>query len=127
MSLKSTVGQLQKSVKQKIGMTMLRQKIKPSSSFNDKKTPPKPDYNQLIHWAAHPHKINTAQMVPEGVNKPVENPESDVFFVYPTMLFSKEHWNAPLDHERTNEFVDHMILPGQASIIQHFRWHIRTC
>lgn len=116
MSFKSTVKHLQKSVKQKIVMSMLRQKIKPTHDFDANRTPAAPDYNQMVHWAAHPNKTNTSQMVPEGVKQPVENPEADVFFVYPTMLFSKEHWNAPLDHERTNEFVDNMILPGQASI-----------
>ncbi len=95
---------------------MLRQKIKPTHSFNESLTPPAPDYTQLNHWAAHPDKDSTAKLMPEGVDDCSAQPEADVFFIYPTMLFSKEHWNAPLDHTRTNEFVDHMILPGQASI-----------
>lgn len=116
MSLKSSVKQLKKSVKQKIAMSMLRQKIKPPHSFDESRTPPPPDYTQLDHWAAHPDKENTAKLTPKGVDDCSTEPEADVFFIYPTMLFSKEHWNAPLDHTRTNEFVDHMILPGQASI-----------
>lgn len=116
MSFKSSVEQFQKSVKRKIALTMLRQKIKPPHAFDVSRTPPQPNYTQLDHWAAHPDKVSSAQLVPEGLDEPAADPEADVFFVYPTMLFSKAHWNAPLDHTRTNEFVDHMILPGQASI-----------
>ena len=45
-----------------------------------------------------------------------KNGEVDVFFIYPTLSFSKLNWNAPLNHAGTNELVSEMIMSGQASV-----------
>jgi len=116
MSLKSPFTNIKKSIKRKIALSVLRQRIKPAHDFGAKPEPLAPDYTNLNHWAAHPELKHTGLMTPEGVDDVDHNLSADVFYIYPTMCFSKEHWNAPLDHERTNEFVDNMILPGQASI-----------
>lgn len=116
MSLKSPFTRIKKTIKRKIALSVLRQRIKPSHNFDAKPEPAAPDYSNLNHWAAHPHLKNSAAMTPEGIDDLESAQPADLFYIYPTMCFSKDHWNAPLDHERTNEFVDNMIIPGQASV-----------
>lgn len=116
MSKRGLVHRIKKSIKQKVVLSVLRNRIKPNHDFGSKPEPIAPDYSTLDCWAAHPDKPSAATMVPQGVEDVDSDLQADVFFIYPTMCFSKEHWNAPLDHIRTNEFVDNMIIPGQASI-----------
>ncbi len=39
-----------------------------------------------------------------------------MFFIHPTTYVGTEHWNAPIGAGRADEIVDHIIMPGQASI-----------
>jgi len=116
MSLKSPFTSIKKTIKSKIALSVLRKRIKPPHDFAAKAEPLAPDYSNLDHWAAHPELKSSALLTPVGVDDIDHNQPADLFYIYPTMCFSNEHWNAPLDYERTNEFVDNMILPGQASI-----------
>jgi len=116
MSLKTRFNHFKKSIKENLAVSVLRQRIKPLHDFGSKPEPIPPDYSDLEAWAAHPGKRHNALLTPEGIDDVDPSLPADVFFIYPTMCFSKEHWNAPLNHDRTTEFVDNMILPGQASI-----------
>ena len=83
-----------------------------------KPLPPKPDYSNLSNWVAHPQIDSKAYFTPEGIaeSDAWKAGEVDVFFIYPTLNFSKLHWNAPLDHAKTNELVREMIMTGQTSV-----------
>ena len=40
----------------------------------------------------------------------------DVFYIAPTLTFTKLHWNAPINHPSSTELIEEMIMPGQASV-----------
>jgi hypothetical protein len=92
--------------------------VKPHKSFQESEPPPAPDYNNIEHWVAHPQKASKVHYTPEGVagSSAWKDGEVDCFFIYPTLCFSKLHWNAPLDHASTNELVEETIMTGQASV-----------
>lgn len=91
-------------------------KVKPTQAFNHNTIPTAPDYSKLDHWAAHPEKESNVFVSPQGL-KPGKSSqlEADVFYVYPTMYFGNENWNASLDHPLVNELMDEVVLPAQAS------------
>ncbi len=78
------------------------------------------DYTKLSNWAAHPHKKDKADMVPEGLTKVSEDDLSvDVFFVHPTTYTKKainDSWNAPTTDLKLNEKTDNTTIQYQASI-----------
>ncbi|MFH1692560.1 MAG: DUF3089 domain-containing protein [Candidatus Omnitrophota bacterium] len=61
----------------------------PRTHFDSKKLPPAPDYRNKENW----------MMMPDGSGEYL----TDVFWVYPTVYSSKEHWNMPLNDEHTKE------------------------
>lgn len=93
----------------------LMQKIKPVGNYEDLPIPTAPDYSDLKYWAAHPDVFNKSKFAPKGYKSLQDIAEADVFFIHPTTFFGAEHWNAPLDHAPSKEFVDEMVMPGQAS------------
>jgi Protein of unknown function (DUF3089) len=92
--------------------------VKPYKSFQESIPPAAPDYLNIAHWVAHPQKASKVHYTPEGTapSKAWKDGEVDCFFIYPTLCFSKLHWNAPLDHVSTNELVEETIMTGQASV-----------
>jgi Protein of unknown function (DUF3089) len=92
--------------------------VKPHKSFQESQPPAAPDYLNIDHWVAHPKKTSKVHYTPEGVagSNAWKEGKVDCFFIYPTLCFSKLHWNAPLDHVSTNELVEETIMTGQASV-----------
>jgi len=94
---------------------MLRIAFTPSTPFAEA-TPDAPwDYSQDESWAALPGKASNATVTPAGVFNPEMVPQVDVFYVHPTTLLDRNHWNAPQDHADANNRVDNRILKIQAS------------
>src|SRR5690606_32146913 len=88
-----------------------------------------PDYADLKYWASSPFKIDSGDIVPNGVEKPSSTLEADVFFVHPTTYISgngntynlsdlgkkpfkgikilqKAPWNANINDEAVNLSTD---------------------
>jgi len=116
MNVKSKLKSLQAKAKAELGFRLLKQQVKPSHDFDPAAFSAPPEYQHLQHWAAHPEKESHALITPAGVAQPFDYKPIDVFYIYPTLCFSKRHWNAPLSHAKTNEAIDQMIMPGQASV-----------
>ena len=114
--MESIFKSFKRKAKETIFFQALKQKIKPKKSFHNTTQPPPPNYNNLLHWAAHPDRANHSNAVPQGTSSPSTTLPADVFYIYPTVFFSNTLWNAPIDHLKTNEMVDNMLLPGQASV-----------
>ncbi len=90
--------------------------VKPKEKFGDSPVPAAPDYSNLSNWAAHPDKTDKSDMVPAGVSKNTNATPVDVFFIHPTTYFGIFNWNADLNFEAANEWVDELIIPHQASV-----------
>ena len=115
--MKQQFKKFKHQAKETLFFQVLKLKVKPKRSFVKSTTPQSPKYSELDHWAAHPQKENHSDTLISGGSKnEAHEVQADVFYIYPTVYFGQKTWNAPLDHERTNEFVDHMLLPGQASV-----------
>ena len=95
--------------------------VVPKGEFQTASVPPKPDYNQLINWAAHPDKVDLADKTPTAdlKNRQSES-EVDVFFLHPTTYYGhkayQRHWNARMDDQKTNKSTDEGSIQFQASI-----------
>lgn len=119
---------------------LLMLRLKPRREFAREEEPTPPDYQRAEHWAARPEIPRKSTVEPAGGSErsahmpavssphqhsgPGDGPselQCDVFYVHPTMHLSGESWNAPLDHERINELVNELVVPGQASAFA------RTC
>lgn len=109
---------LKQKVRQVAGWSRFEKSIKPNHNFGAQPIPKAPEYSDLSNWFAHPKVKSKVNYTPEGVegNSAWKEGEVDVFFIYPTLNFSKLGWNAPLDHASTNELVSEMIMSGQASV-----------
>jgi len=94
---------------------------KPQGSFSKEKITPKPDYNQLKYWAAHPDKQDNADSIPADYLKDEQaEAKADVFFVYPTIYTGnkKYHtsWNSDVNDEVLNKSIDDLAILNQASV-----------
>jgi len=82
--------------------------------------PASPRYDQMNAWAAHPDKLDKADLVPQQDTPADQEPLSvDVFFVHPTTYTSKpiqDSWNAPVTHAKLNKITDGSTIQYQASI-----------
>ena len=116
MSVSSKLKSLRLKAQAEVVFRLIRHHVKPNHDFDVSKVTERPNYSLLDHWAAHPEKESYASMRPAGV--PLNDAEKpiDVFYIYPTLCFSQNHWNAPLDYVRTNEMIDQSIMPGQVSV-----------
>ena len=79
-----------------------------------------PDYSDLQHWAAHPHKSDPSDSVPVPLRKGYK-PDStiDVFFLHPTTYLDPLRvlgWNAPVNDIELNMRTDYTTILFQASI-----------
>jgi len=88
---------------------------KPAHPFADSAVPTAPDYADAASWAALPETADKADMSPPG-EAPHPAPAVDVFFVHPTTYLKRDYWNAPIDEESGQAFVDDRVLPAQASV-----------
>jgi hypothetical protein len=81
--------------------------------------PAPPDYSSLDNWAASPHKMDTSDKIPDGINDEETDKKADVFFVHPTSYFDEAdtaNWNAWLTDEEVNKETDYKSILFQASV-----------
>lgn len=87
----------------------------PGDAFSEQEAPPAPDYSRSESWAALPFENDNADLTPPGYEDRQSEAQADVFFVHPTTFFERDRWNASIDHQKSREFVDQMVMSGQAS------------
>jgi len=75
---------------------LIRYTLNPGRSFGEGAQPTIPNYTNESAWAA----------VAANPTKPV-----DVFFIYPTLYFSGEYWNAPIGNPAVRERFARIIKP----------------
>jgi hypothetical protein len=76
-----------------------------------------PDYSRQASWAALPTMRDEADSLPPGIAAIDQSrAPADVFFIYPTVFFSKEHWTARIDDPMYRKAVGELPLRGQASV-----------
>lgn len=81
--------------------------------------PSAPDYSNFDFWAASPHKMDTSDKIPDGLNDGEADKKADVFFVHPTSYFNEADtasWNAWLTDEEVNQETDYKSILFQASV-----------
>lgn len=94
---------------------LLKMAMVPSVSFEESRLPQTgPDYGQAASWIAHPALPNhPALWTPTGFQAEAERPrrQAAVFFIHPTSYLDRSRWNAPIDHQdsqqRARLFVQH--------------------
>ena len=81
------------------------------------------NYGSLDFWAAHPKKLDGADVSPSGFNfDRQEDAEVDVFFVHPTTYISSSNWNQSIEkkylskNNRAVRYLHEWSLRDQASI-----------
>lgn len=75
---------------------LIRYTLNPGRSFGEGAQATSPNYTKASTWAA----------LPANPTKPV-----DTFFIYPTVYFSGEYWNAPIDNPAVRERLARVIRP----------------
>lgn len=94
----------------------------PQQSFDQVSCPEAPDYSSLTNWAAHPDKEDPADLLPGEKSEDVafQNRQdiapADVFFIHPTIFFSKKAWNGDVQDEKLNRQTESTTIRHQASI-----------
>ncbi len=114
----SILSKIKKKAQQIAGWRRLKDSIQPNHSFGDNTLPKSPEYRDLSNWFAHPAITSKVNFTPEGIvgNGAWKNGEVDVFFIAPTLNFSKLGWNAPINHPSSTELISELIMSGQASV-----------
>ena len=81
------------------------------------------DYSQMELWAAHPAKLDKADLMPEGDTVLCEDLKADVFFIHPTTYTGTKRWqkpwNGPVDNAWLNAKTDNGSIQFQASAFNH--------
>ena len=103
---------------------------------------PRPDYQDLKYWAAHPNKKTKADSVPSGLPAPPASSTrpADVFYIHPTTYLAlgsevvlqnplamipflnevkTKPWNASLEDASVNKLTDKRPILYQASVFNH--------
>lgn len=93
---------------------------KPRVAFEKCPTPTEPRYGDLKYWAAHPQKLDSADVVPDSMlSNQQETAVADVFYIHPTTYigsWGENKWNAPLSKPGLIEDTDEGAVRNQASI-----------
>lgn len=79
----------------------------------------KPNYSQLDYWAAHPHKWDPSDSVPEPLQHEWRDTSVDVFFMHPTTYtgaITSDGQNAAIDNQTINRRTDFTSILYQASV-----------
>jgi hypothetical protein len=79
---------------------LIRYTLNPQQTFALLPAPFAPEYSRLDAWAALP-------------TEPLK--KADVFFINPTLYFSSDHWNAPLDAAVVDERIRSVVVPLYAA------------
>jgi hypothetical protein len=85
-------------------MDLMKAALVPTADFPERGQPgPGPSYEEAAMWIARPDIENNPSLwTPEGF-KPEDTPQASVFFIHPTSYLERAHWNAPLDHQESQE------------------------
>ncbi|HEX8534506.1 MAG TPA: DUF3089 domain-containing protein [Allosphingosinicella sp.] len=97
---------------------LLKTAMVPTVEFKDVPMPPGPTYADASMWISRPDiPNNPALWLPKGYAPPAPAedakplPKAAVFFIHPTSFLDRSQWNAPIDHEdsqqRARLFVRH--------------------
>ena len=98
-------------------LKIMRNNQPPKVAFDPRKAPPAPDYTRDVNWAALPTKRDEADVTPPGVAAGDQRTAPvDVFYVYPTVLMSRDVWNADVRDAALNRKIEETTLRSQASI-----------
>ncbi|TNE57856.1 MAG: DUF3089 domain-containing protein [Alphaproteobacteria bacterium] len=99
------------------GFGALLSKIMPTQEFDPTLAPPAPEYSDPASWAVRPGREAKSTMVPSNrdCRDAQSEAEVDCFFIHPTTYFGKHNWNADINDQRSNEWVDELVIPAQAS------------
>jgi len=97
---------------------MLTGCFRPWRRFDRMKQPPVPDYSLDNSWVSLPWKKDDADSVPpgSGVKDGQDSAQVDVFFVYPTLDFRTDEWNADISSNSLNKLIGRTAIRGQASV-----------
>ncbi len=88
----------------------------PDEPFASELLPTAPDYSLEQNWAALPQKVDSADVVPPGVDQESQaTAKADVFFIYPTIFEKGEAWNADITDEELNLRIDRTTIKHQTS------------
>lgn len=94
----------------------------PQQSFDKVSCPDAPDYSDMANWAAHPEKEDPADKLPGEKSEEAnfknaqDKAEADVFFIHPTIFFSKKAWNGDVHDDKLNKQTETTTIRHQASI-----------
>jgi len=89
----------------------------PAFPFDPARAPPPPDYADIASWAALPETRDAGDTAPAGVSLGDQaQAEVDVFFIYPTVFFGRDAWNADPRDAGYRQLVSDGPLRGQASL-----------
>jgi pimeloyl-ACP methyl ester carboxylesterase len=97
---------------------LLKTAMVPTVAFQDVPMPPGPTYADAAMWIARPDiPNNPALWLPKGYTPPPPTEDAKplgkaaVFFIHPTSFLDRSQWNAPIDHEESQQrarlFVRH--------------------
>ncbi|MBU6156393.1 MAG: DUF3089 domain-containing protein [Alphaproteobacteria bacterium] len=75
---------------------LIRYTLNPSGSFAETPQPTPPDYATAYAWSVRDTSASR---------------RADVFFIYPTVYYSGEHWNAPASNEAVRERLSTIVRP----------------
>lgn len=75
---------------------LIRYTLNPSDTFANTPQAAAPDYTTEYAWSVHDGSASQ---------------RADVFFIYPTVYYSGEHWNAPISNEAVRERLTDIIRP----------------
>lgn len=88
----------------------------PPFAFDPLRAPAPIDYAERSSWAALPSTRDQADVTPAGVRGVDQaRARADVFFIYPTVLMSRDAWNADPRDATLNVKIDATTIRGQAS------------
>ena len=97
---------------------LLRAAMVPTAEFKEVPMPAGPTYADPALWIARPDiKGNPALWLPAGFTPP-EAPQparASVFFIHPTSFLDRTSWNAPIDHEESQQRA-RLFVRHQASV-----------
>ena len=93
---------------------------KPRGTFNVQNLPAAPEYSNLQYWAAHPLKLDSADILPDQtLANRQDSAGIDVFFLHPTTYTRKKgnrDWNGPIQSEKLQEKTNKFPIRFQASV-----------
>jgi hypothetical protein len=89
----------------------------PRAVFDLDPKPPAPDYADPANWASLPATRDAADLAPPNSRYPEGQGAAgvDVFFIHPTTVTDKAHWNQAVTDAATNRWTDVSVIARQAT------------